>query len=37
MSTNIRLVLEAIAWPPVAILMVAMGFRPYGGRGARRA
>lgn len=32
---RIRLALEAIVWPPVAVLLVVMGFRPFG-RGSRR-
>lgn len=36
-KVRLRLIGEAIAWPPVAVLMVAMGFRPLGGRGSRRA
>ena len=36
-KVRLRFACEAIAWPPVAVLMVAMGFRPLGGRGARRA
>ena len=36
-KTRVRLLIEKLLWPPVALLMVLMGFRPLGGRGSRRA
>lgn len=33
---RLRLVIESLLWPPVAVVLVVMGFRPIG-KGVRRA